>query len=92
MLEEKKKQYKKEIDNIIRTAYNDEQKVLAKYIIDQANENNIDAIYTLITQRVKLGFVFDSAPEVDHNCVALCERNEELSFGNIINSCGGGRL
>ena len=89
ILQEKKNKYKEEIDKIVRTAYNNEQKALAKYIIDHTNEENIDAIYTFITQRVKLGFVFDSAPEVNHNCVALCEKNEKLSFyGNDFNQLG----
>jgi adenine-specific DNA-methyltransferase len=84
-LQEKRDFYKSEIDNIVAQAYNNEQKQLACDILDNATENNIDALYTFITQRVKLGFTFDAAPEVNHNCVALCKRNNKLSFGTLGN-------
>lgn len=84
-LQEKRDFYKSEINNIVAQAYNNEQKQLACDILDNATENNIDALYTFITQRVKLGFTFDAAPEVNHNCVALCKRNNKLSFGTLGN-------
>lgn len=82
-LKELKEHYKKEIANIAKEAYNNEQKAIANYIIDNANKDNIDSIYTFITQRVKLGFTFDAAPEVNHNCVTLCKKNEKMSFENV---------
>lgn len=82
-LQEKKDHYKSEIDSIANSSYNREQKALAHFILDKADENNIDAIYTFITQRVKLGLTFDAAPEVNHNCVSLVKHNPKLSFGNI---------
>ena len=82
---EKKEFYKKEIDSIARSSFNDEQKILAKNIIDKAGEKELDAVYTFITQRVKLGFVYDAAPEVNHGCVALAEWNKKLSFeGDVL--------
>ena len=30
-----------------------------------------------------MGFVFDTAPETRHDCIALCEHNPKLSFGGI---------
>jgi len=84
-LQEKRDFYKSEISNIVAKSYNREQKQLAYDILDNATENNIDALYTFITQRVKLGFTFDAAPEVNHNCVALCKRNNKLSFGTLGN-------
>lgn len=78
---EKKEHLKKEIANIAKESYNKEQKALATYILDHATEDNIDAIYTFITQRVKLGFTFDAAPEVNHNCVSICKKNDSMSFG-----------
>ena len=78
----KKQHYIKEINKIAKESFNDEQKILACDIINAANESNIDNIYTFITQRVKTGFVFDAAPEVAHNCISLCERDNKRSFGN----------
>lgn len=80
---EKKEHLKQEIQNIAKESYNKEQKALATYILDHATEENIDSIYTFITQRVKLGFTFDAAPEVNHNCVSICKKNENMSFGGV---------
>ena len=81
-LEDKKQHYLNEINKIAKESFNDEQKKLACDILNSAHKDNIDSIYTFITQRVKLGFVFDVAPEVAHDCVALCERDNKKSFGN----------
>ena len=78
VLEEKKIKYKNNIDKISKESFNGEQKTIAKQIIDAASEENIDAIYQFISQRVKTGFVFDAAPEVNHGCVALLNRREDL--------------
>lgn len=80
IFEQKKKQYLDRIDLIAKESFNNEQKEVAKQIIESANENNIDAVYQLVTQRVKTGFVFDSAPEVNHNCVALVSENSSLTI------------
>lgn len=80
LLEEKKIKYKETINKIAKESFNGEQKEIAKQIIDSANENNIDAIFQFISQRVKTGFVFDAAPEVNHNCVALIKENEGLKI------------
>lgn len=79
-LEVKKEQYKQAIDSIAKQSFNNEQKVIAKQIIESASLQNIDSIYQFISQRVKTGFVFDAAPEVNHNCVALLERKNELDM------------
>jgi len=78
--EKKKRQYVERIDLIAKESFNNEQKEIAKQIIEGANENNIDAVYQLVTQRVKTGFVFDAAPEVNHNCVALVKENDSLNI------------
>ena len=78
----KKQHYIKEINKIAKESFNDEQKELVRGILDSATEANIDSLYTFVTQRVKTGFVFDAAPEVAHNCISLCERNNKKSFGN----------
>ena len=63
--------YLLKIKNIPDVSFNKEQKEIAKKIISSADEKDLDSIYNLITQRVKTGFVFDEAPEINHNCVAL---------------------
>ena len=80
--ETKKQHYLDEIGKIAKESFNDEQKQIARFILENATENNIDSIYTFITQRVKTGFVFDAAPEVAHDCIALCERDDTKSFGS----------
>jgi len=72
--------YKKEIENIADTSFNKQQKKLCLDILDKATEENIDKIYQFITQRVKTGFVFDIAPEVQNDCIALIEKDKKLSF------------
>ena len=87
MLAEKKNKYKKIIGEIAKESFNNEQKQIAFQIIDASNENNIDAVYQLISQRVKTGFVFDAAPEVNHDCVALIKEDLDKSINpNTINS------
>ena len=78
--EVKKEQYKQAIDKIAKQSFNNEQKEIAKQIIDGASLQNVDSIYQFISQRVKTGFVFDAAPEVNHNCVALLEKNTKLDI------------
>ena len=80
ILNEKKIRYKNQIDQIAKESFNNEQKIIAKQIIDSADESNIDAFFQLISQRVKTGFVFDSAPEVNHNCVALINERTDLDI------------
>lgn len=72
--------YLLKIKNIPDVSFNKEQKEIAKKIISSADEKDLDSIYNLITQRVKTGFVFDEAPEVNHNAVALIKENEELGI------------
>ncbi|MCA6071754.1 MAG: hypothetical protein LE168_05245, partial [Endomicrobium sp.] len=71
-------QYLEKIEKIPVASFNKEQKEIAKLIIKNTSEKDLDKVYNLIAQRVKTGFVFDSAPEVNHNCVALIEENKDL--------------
>ena len=74
----KKEFFKDRIDKIAKESFNAEQKEIAKKIIDNTNEEDLDAVWGLISQRVKTGFVFDEAPEINHNCVAYIKENEKL--------------
>ena len=62
-----KSDYIAKINKIPTISFNKEQKEIAKKIIENTDEKDLDAVYGLITQRVKTGFVFDEAPEVNHN-------------------------
>lgn len=74
----KKDDYLSKIDKIPTVSFNKEQKIIAKKILEKTDEKDLDAVYGLITQRVKTGFVFDKAPEVNHNAVAIVKENKEL--------------
>src|SRR5574344_293149 len=75
-----KKEYLAKIDAIPTVSFNKEQKAIAKKIIENTDEKDLNAVFSLITQRVKTGFVFDEAPEVNHDCVALVKENENLNI------------
>ena len=88
ILDEKKLNFINKIGLIAKASFNSDQKELAKSIINSSDIKNIDAIYQLISQRIKTGFVFDAAPEINHDCVSLIEENEDLyiqSKGNPVN-------
>jgi len=76
----KKEFFKQRIDKIAKESFNNDQKEIAKKIIDKTDENDLDAVWGLISQRVKTGFVFDEAPEINHNCVAFIKENEKLGI------------
>lgn len=76
----KKDFFKQRIDKIAKESFNTDQKEIAKKIIDNASEDDVDAVWSLINQRVKTGFVFDEAPEINHNCVAYLKENDKLGI------------
>ena len=75
---DKKEFLKQRIDLIAKESFNLEQKEIAKKLIDVVDVNDLDAAWGLISQRVKTGFVFDEAPEINHNCVAYIKENKTL--------------
>ncbi|WP_121940567.1 type III restriction endonuclease subunit M [Metamycoplasma subdolum] len=78
--------YLKDIDEMSKTSLNQDQKDLIKKILNQTDEKDLDNVFQLLIQRVKLGFTFDAAPSVDSTQVALLKKNEKLSFrGETIN-------
>lgn len=78
--QEKLNEYLTKIDLIAKESFNNEQKSIAKKIILSAHPDELDSIYNFVIQRVKTGFVFDSAPEVNHNCVALISEKLDMSI------------
>ncbi len=75
-----KEEYIAKLERIPTVSFNKEQKQIAKKIIENTADNDLNAVYNLITQRVKTGFVFDEAPEVNHDAVALIKENRELGI------------
>jgi adenine-specific DNA-methyltransferase len=80
---DKRMMYIDKINQIAKESFNDEQKKLAISILEVVDSKILDATYDLISQRVKTGFVFDSAPEVNHDCVALIEENHDLNIQSL---------
>ncbi|KAA6233749.1 hypothetical protein FMM56_02245 [Campylobacter sp. LR264d] len=83
-LSEGQKEKIREIDDIASVSFNQEQKAIAKKIIENTPDSDLHEVFNFITQRVKLGFVFDEAPEVNHNAVSFVRENENLNI-NITN-------
>lgn len=71
-----KEQYKNQIDELSSKSFNKDQKELAKRILDAAPENEVDKWFQLLIQKVKLGFTFDSAPEVFQGAISLLEEDK----------------
>ncbi|MGZ9796951.1 site-specific DNA-methyltransferase [Mycoplasma sp. 4013] len=80
-LDELKKQEKSRIDELSSTEFNQDQKEIAKEIIDNiTNPNRVQYISQFIIQRVKMGFTFDAAPESDSKTIAILRKDDQLSF------------
>ena len=77
---DKKEFLKQRIDMIAKESFNLEQKEIAKKLIDSVDVNDLDAVWGFISQRVKTGFVFDEAPEINHNSVAYIKENKSLGI------------
>ncbi len=70
--------YLKKIEEIKDTVFNKEQKKLARKILEKVDDADIDSVYNLLIHRIKTGFVFDIAPEINHEAVAIIEEDEKL--------------
>ncbi|WP_051521776.1 hypothetical protein [Mycoplasmopsis gallinarum] len=77
-----KEEYLEKIDNLSTSTFNKDQKELCKTIIRNAKEEDVQNIYQLLIQRIKLGFVFDIAPTpiTTNKFITLLKENKELSF------------
>lgn len=81
-----RKNYINKIDEIPNTSFNKDQKELAKNILNIVDEKSLDNTYKLLVQRVKTGFVFDSAPSTNNQSIAILKYNEKLSLNNLSKS------
>lgn len=74
-------EYKKQIDEISSNDFNADQKKIAKEILEKFEDNeDLNKIYQFVTQRVRIGFVFDIAPEINSKAIAILKKNENMSF------------
>ncbi len=81
--------YCKKIDELAPATFNEDQKILAKKILEKADEKDLQNIFQMLIQRIKIGFTFDVAPtyqKEDEQSVALLKKDEERSFKNYENT------
>lgn len=74
------KLYQDKIDNISAKEFNQDQKKLCKELLSKVEHDKLEAVYQFLAQRLKKGFVFDAAPELDSDMSAILVKNKELSF------------
>lgn len=77
-----REQYKNKIDELSSKNFNNDQKILAKSMIDLAPEKELGNWFQFIIQKVKLGFRFDVAPEVFQGSISLLNENENMYICN----------
>lgn len=72
--------YKKKIDEISKASLNKEQKeliieTLEHYSLkENCTEAKLKNLYSLLIQRVKVGFTFDTTPEIINNTISYLEK------------------
>lgn len=75
-MEEIRNEYKKKIDELSSKTFNLDQKELAKKMIEVAPIEDISNWFSFIINRIKLGFRFDSAPDVNKQFISLLEEDK----------------
>ncbi|WP_434337079.1 type III restriction endonuclease subunit M [Mesomycoplasma conjunctivae] len=75
-------EYKNDIKNMSKSLLNDDQKNLIIEILENSKSENLDNIFQLLIQKVKIGFTFDVAPSVDTTQVVLLTKDQKMSFVN----------
>ncbi|WP_031489310.1 hypothetical protein [Ureaplasma canigenitalium] len=74
--------YQKRLENISRKDINDDQKSLIISILEKLDERMLDNAFYMLINRVKTGLVFDIAPALDHESIALLKKDQKRSFFN----------
>ncbi|MBN0919355.1 type III restriction endonuclease subunit M [[Mycoplasma] gypis] len=76
--------YIDKLDEISNSVFNEDQKTLTRHILNSVDEREVQNVYQLLLQRVKLGLRFDVSPTpiIDNQYVTLLKRNEKLSIGD----------
>ena len=83
------KDYCKKIDDLAPASFNEDQKILAKKILEKADEKDLQNIFQMLIQRIKIGFTFDVAPtcqKENEESIALLKKDEQRSFKNYENT------
>ena len=81
--------YCKKIDDLAPATFNEDQKTLAKKILEKADEKDLQNIFQMLIQRIKIGFTFDVAPtcqKENEESIALLKKDEQRSFKNYENT------
>ncbi|WP_406617973.1 site-specific DNA-methyltransferase [Mycoplasmopsis lipophila] len=74
--------YLTDIDEMSKSLLNQDQKDLIKNILIHTKKENLDAVFQLLIQKVKIGFTFDAAPSLNTTSVSSLKKDEKLSFVN----------
>lgn len=77
---DKREFYLDKLNAIVKESYSGEQKETARKILNSVKEEDLDAVWGLISHRVKLGFAFDEAPEVNHEAVSCLIEDKKLGI------------
>ncbi|MCV3743700.1 type III restriction endonuclease subunit M [Ureaplasma sp. ES3154-GEN] len=73
--------YKTKIEELSVNDLNKDQKRLCKMILDNVeNKKELQNVYQFLMQRVKVGFTFDIAPEINNKMISILKYNQEKSF------------
>ncbi|QGZ97861.1 type III restriction endonuclease subunit M [Mycoplasma sp. NEAQ87857] len=78
------KEYLEKVDNIVPSDFNDDQKELAKLMLElicEKEPKQLQNAYQFIVNRIKLGFRFDSAPDIpEKDKIIVLEKDDKRSF------------
>ncbi|MCU4706922.1 type III restriction endonuclease subunit M [Mycoplasma sp. CSL7503-lung] len=73
--------YKNKIDELSINDLNNDQKAICKTILENLlDKTQLQNVYQFLMQRVKIGFTFDSAPEINSKTISVLKHNNEKSF------------
>ncbi|QBF34622.1 type III restriction endonuclease subunit M [Mycoplasmopsis phocirhinis] len=75
------KDYKAKIDELSVNDLNQDQKTICKMILDNlTDQSQLQNVYQFLMQRVKVGFRFDIAPDINNKMISILKFNEDKSF------------
>ncbi|WP_232954242.1 type III restriction endonuclease subunit M [Mycoplasmopsis phocirhinis] len=73
--------YKTKIDELSVNDLNQDQKTICKMILDNlTDQSQLQNVYQFLMQRVKVGFRFDIAPDINNKMISILKFNEDKSF------------
>ncbi|MCU4706984.1 type III restriction endonuclease subunit M [Mycoplasma sp. CSL7503-lung] len=73
--------YKNKIDELSVNDLNNDQKAICKMLLENLpDKTQLQNVYQFLMQRVKIGFTFDSAPEINSKTISVLKHNDKKSF------------